>query len=663
MLKLLIANVEFTAGSIRWILFPAQMKPFNNISDHSLLNRFQYSFLLLCLLLNLSCGHAAQFYISLAGSDSGDGSLQNPFTSLADACKKIQQDITGKKISATQTIRITVSDGNYYLAAPVIFDSKHLPWPNPTIIEASSGAHPVFNGGVQINSWRKSDKEIPQLQASAQGKIWIADVPKVDGRVLEFRQMWVNGHKAVRAREPNATNLYRLIAWSKTNQTATIPANALAGIRNPEQLEMIIDQVWEIADLRVSTIHIDGSNALITFKQPESKIEFQHPWPLVIVKSNYAAPFFLANSIELLDAPGEWFEDVANQKIYYWPREGEDLTTAKVIAPVLETLVDISGTPDKPIANVQFKGITFAYTTWLRPSYQGHVPLQAGMFMLDAYKLSPRGTSYQPKLDNVAWVGRPPAAVVVKNAHHISFESCIFTHTASAGLDFETRTHDDTVEGCIFHDIGGNGIQVGRFSNPDVETHTPWNPSDEQEICSREKISNNVIYDCGAEDWGCVGICAGYVRSIQISHNEIFNLPYSGISIGWGWTKLTNALRDNFISANRIHHVGQKLGDLGGIYTLSAQPGTVIAENVVSDMQPGPYVPDPQHWFYLYADEGSSFEVFRDNWCPAEKFLRNANGPGNVWTNNGPQVSDAIKNAAGLENRFRSLQSDVDIGR
>ena len=137
---------------------------------------------------------------------------------------------------------------------------------------------------------------------------------------------------------------------------------------------------------------------------------------------------------------------------------------------------------------------------------------------------------------------------------------------------------------------------------------------------------------------------------------ELCELPYTGISVGWGWTKMTNALRDNFVFANRIHNVGQRLGDLGGIYTLSAQTGTVIAENNIFDITPSPFVPDPEHWFYLYLDEGSSGITVRNNWCPAEKFLKNANGPGNVWTNNGPQVSEKIKNAAGLEPAFQKLQ-------
>ena len=132
----------------------------------------------------------------------------------------------------------------------------------------------------------------------------------------------------------------------------------------------------------------------------------------------------------------------------------------------------------------------------------------------------------------------------------------------------QSGTHDDLVEGCIFRDIGGNGIQLGKFSDTNVETHIPYNPADEREICSHEKISNNLITDCGNEDWGCVGIGVGYARNVSIEHNEVFDLPYTGISVGWGWTKMTNALRDNFIFANHVHHVGQRLGDLGGIYTL-----------------------------------------------------------------------------------------------
>lgn len=603
-----------------------------------------------CLLAWSIPAQAGELWVTPGGSDRNPGSSNAPLASLQAALEKCRTQPDEVSSHPAEVGPIVLRDGIYPLVGPVLIQ----PPMSAITIEAAPGEHPVLSGAMPIGNWTKAAKTLPGLPALARGNIWVAAVPKLGWRFLQFRQLWVNDRKAVRARNPNDGNLARLVAWDKTNQAAAIPAALLAGVKKPAQLEMLVDQVWEIAVLRVKSIHVKGTNAWLTFKEPESRIEFQHPWPPVTVNAKYQAPFFLANALEFLDEPGEWFEDVAAGKVYYWPRAGEDMTRAKVYAPALETLVQLEGTPETPVTGVRFKGIAFAHTTWLRPSQQGHVPLQAGMFMLDARKLSPRGTPYHPGLDNLAWIGRPPAAVSVKNAARISFENCAFEHLASAGLDFQSGTHDDLTQGCVFHDLGGNGIQLGRFSDTNVETHVPYAPADARQICAHEKIADNFITDCGNEDWGCVGIGVGYAQNVSLEHNEVSDLPYTGISVGWGWTKMASALRDNLVFANRIQHVGRRLGDLGGIYTLSAQPGTVIAENFISDLQPSRYVPDSNHWYYLYLDEGSSYITVRDNWCPAEKFLKNANGPGNTCTNNGPQVSQSVKDAAGLEPVFKN---------
>lgn len=611
---------------------------------------------LVSVLLCPLSGPATEFWVSPAGNDENPGTSARPLASIAGAEKKVRA-LRLEKPNDNGPIEVILRSGIYQLQDPLRLrpeDSGSLT--NPLVIAAAPGENPVLSGGIQITGWRPAD-HVSGLPKSTWGAVWAANVPKLNGHFVKFRQLWVNGSKAVRAREPNGGNLARLVAWDKTNQVATIPTSALAGATTPGDMEMTVDQVWEIAVLRVATLQIEGTNALLTFKQPESRIEFQHPWPPVIVKTNYQAPFFLANAIQFLDSPGEWFEDLRAGKVYYWPRNAEDLNNAEIVAPVLETLVDTEGTLDKPVANILFKGITFAHSSWLRPSEEGHVPLQEGMFMLDARRLSPKGTPYHRGLDNVAWVGRPPGAVSIKNANHISFEGCTFEHLASAGLDFESGTHDDLVEGCVFRDIGGNGIQLGKFSDTNVETHVPYNPSDEREVCTNEQLANNLVTDCANEDWGCVGIGVGYARGVNIEHNEISNCSYTGISVGWGWTKMTNALRDNFIQANDVHHVATRLNDTAGIYTQSMQSGTVISGNSIHDITMSPYVPDPEHWFYIYLDEGSSFITVRDNWCPAEKFLRNANGPGNVWENNGPQVPEIIKDAAGLQPAFQNLLS------
>jgi hypothetical protein len=599
---------------------------------------------------------AVELRVSPAPPAHPDGSSDQPFASIPAALQKVRELRRLGRIPTDEPAKIMLQGGLYPLSGPLIFSARDSGTESsPTMIEAAPGEHPVLSGGVAIKGWQRLTGDLSGLPEIARRNVWVAEAPRDRGRVLEFRQLWLNGSKAVRAREPNPDHLARLLGWDKARQTATIPAALLKGISQPDRLEMVVDQVWETASLRVNTVRLLGTNDLLTFKQPESSLEFEHPWPPVTVNAKYQAPFYLVNALPFLDAPGEWYEDLSAGKIYYWPRPGEDLTRAQAIAPALETLVQVEGSLDHPATHLCFKGIAFAYATWLRPSAQGHVPLQAGMFLLDAHRLSPKGTSYHPKLDNVAWIGRPPAAIRLNCAANVAFEDCTFEHLASAGLDAGTGCHAVLVQGCAFRDIGGNGLQLGMFSDPKVETHIPYDPGDDREICTDIHLRNNVITECGTEDWGCVGIAAGYVRTTSMEHNEISNLPYSGISLGWGWTKMTNAMRDNAIVANHIHHAGLRLGDLGGIYLLSAQPGTVVSGNSIEDMPPSAWVPDPEHWFYLYTDEGSAGITVRDNWCPAPKFLKNANGPGNTWLNNGPAVSEQIKNAAGLEPDFQYL--------
>ena len=140
-------------------------------------------------------------------------------------------------------------------------------------------------------------------------------------------------------------------------------------------------------------------------------------------------------------------------------------------------------------------------------------------------------------------------------------------------------------------------------------------------------------------------------------HNEICEVPYSGISLGWGWTQTVNCMKNNQVHANLIHHYAKHMYDVAGIYTLGSQSKTYVTENCVHSIYKPGYVHDPNHWFYLYTDEGSSFITVRDNWTEGEKYLQNANGPGNVWENNGSGVDAAIRERAGLEEEYKDLKN------
>lgn len=630
------------------------------------MKKYRFRFLATLLLagnLLLNDAFAADLYVATNGSDNNPGTRTQPLATVAMALRKVRELRRLQDASIEQGAHIIVEQGWYRFDEPLFIRPEDAGTAtSPTFIEAAPGAQPVFSGGLPVSGWQKAPAGLPGLPKAAQGKLWMADAPMTGDQLLDFRQLWINGQKAIRARDRNADSMNRILSWNHATQTCWIPLPHTPNITQAKGMELFIHQWWAIAVLRVKAVEVQGDSAKLSFYQPESRIQSEHPWPAPwqSAKTGNSA-FYLSNALQFLDEPGEWFLDKLHQKIYYWPRTGEDMRTAQVIVPSLETIVKIEGTIDHPVSFIYFKGISFRHSSWLRPSRTGHVPLQAGMYLLDAYKLAVPGTADKKSLENQGWIGRPPAAVEVSYAHHTGFEACRFEHLASTGLDYKKGTHDDAIKGNLFKDIGGTGIQVGVYSDEAFETHLPYNPTDEREICTNEYIGNNLVTDVTNEDWGCVGISAGYVRGINIEHNEVCNIAYSGICVGWGWTKTINALRNNTIFANKVHHYAKEMYDVAGIYTLSAQPGSVIAENCIDSIYKAPYAHDPNHWFYFYFDEGSSYIHIKNNWCPAEKFMRNTNGPGNVWENNGPQVADSIRRAAGLQPAYRYLLQEKTV--
>ena len=519
---------------------------------------------------------------------------------------------------------LMLTTGIYRLSQPVILR----PEDSHTRIIAEAGV--VLDGGVRINGWRR------------QGKLWVADVPEWNGRPLEFRQLWVNGRKAIRARDvEDFEQMHRIRSMDKSREVIYVPAEAVRAIRHERHAEMVLHEMWCVANLRIKDIQVAGDSAAITFHNPESHVHFMHPWPSPMVNTDgHNSAFYLTNARPLLDRPGEWFLDTREQRLYYMPREGEDMRTADVEAPALETLLKVEGTPDRPVTDVTLSGITFRHATWMRPSLMGHAPLQAGMYMTEAYKIRPKISrpNGDHKLDNQGWVGRPAAAVAVDGATDVRFEQCSFEHCASTGLDYHTFISGGSINRCTFTDLGGSGIVAGSFGPEAHEAHLPYRVSDMREVCTGLAITGNRIDNVTNEDWGCIGIAAGYVRDILIEGNEISNVSYTGISLGWGWNQQTCVMANNTVRHNYIHHYARHMYDTAGIYTLGSQPHTFIEENVVTDIYTPSYVHDPNHWFYLYTDEGSSYITVRNNWTPSEKFLKNANGPGNTWEYNGPMA-------------------------
>ena len=603
------------------------------------------------------CSHwllADEIWISPKGSDFNDGTRQFPKATLTSALRQAREWRRTEDNRIQGGITIYMEGGTYAFYEPVFIRPEDSGTKeSPTIIRSVGDEKVILSGGISINGWKK------------QGKVWVADVPVFNGRPLDFRQLWVNGKKAVRARDvEDFEKMNRICSVDEKNEILYVPAVSIRrlidnkGNLKAKYAEMVLHQMWCVANLRIRSVEVQGDSAAIRFHQPESRIQFEHPWPRPMVTTDgHNSAFYLTNARELQDVPGEWYHDIDARKVYYYPREGEKMQEAEVIVPAVETLVRVEGTLDRPVCHIRFEKITFSYTTWMRPSEKGHVPLQAGMYLTDGYRIDPKmqRNYLNHPLDNQGWLGRPAAAVRVVAARQIDFERCRFEHLGSTGLDYEEAVQGGVVRGCLFRDIAGNGLLVGSFSPAAHETHLPYNPADRREVCTQQQINNCYFTEIGNEDWGCLAIAAGYVGDVNIEHNEISEVPYSGISLGWGWTQTVNCMRNNRVHANLIHHYAKHMYDVAGIYTLGSQPKSYVTENCVHSIYKPGYVHDPNHWFYLYTDEGSSFITVRDNWTEGEKYLQNANGPGNVWENNGPKVDSVIRERAGLEAGYKDL--------
>ena len=593
---------------------------------------------------------AGEIYVSLQGHDKNPGTKEAPFNTLNRAIKQAREWRRLNRPEVAGGIYIRLEEGVYAQRNSLFLRPEDSGTPDsPTVICAVDGAHPVISGGVAVTGWKRGCNH-PAIPEKLRQKIWSAEAPLIGNRRVETRQMWVNGHKVQRAAQFPDGGLERMIDFNPEEQTITIPVSQSVNpkrLQNAGQLEMIVHQRWAIAILRVKSIDVKDGQAVVRFHEPENHLEFAHPWPQPIIggeKGN--SSFCLTNALELLDQPGEWFQEYPSGTIYYYPQASENMETAEVIIPTLETLVTIDGTLSRPVKHIQFNGITFEHTSWMRPSYQGHVTLQGGFPLLDAYKLQEPGLPEKAELENQAWITRPETAICVRGAEHIDFKHCTFRHLSSTGLDYEWAVTASSVEDCQFTDIGGTALLVGAFPDGGFETHIPFIPADVRELCSHITIRNNFISNVTNEDWGCVGIGAGYVRNMDISHNEVCHLNYSGICVGWGWTSLESGMCNNRIEANYVHHFARRLYDAGGLYTLSNQPGSVMRNNRIEHLIEAPYATNDRA-FYIYLDEATDGYTMENNWCPTERFDSNRPGKKNVWKNNGPQVADSIKYKAG----------------
>ena len=407
---------------------------------------------------------AGDIFVSpTTGNDKAAGTLEAPLKTLEQALKQAREWRRLGSKNADGGINIILDGGVYRLYKPLFIRPEDSGTADsPTIIRSADGQQTVISGGTVVTGWRRgSDDE--RLPAQVRDKVWVADAPMAGNRMVETRQLWAGGRKAVRASQFADGVMERMKAFDTTDESITIPTPK-TDLSRARQLEMVVHQRWAIAILRVREIK-DMGNGLskVWFHQPESQIEFAHPWPQPVIDGERgSSSFFLTNALELLDEPGEWYQDYPSGRIYYYPEDGNDPNTMDITVPVLETLVTIGGTRERHVSNIRFENVAFEHSAWRRPLYEGHVTLQGGFRFIDGYKLAEPGLFHKAELENQAWIARPEAAVTAQFADSIGFGSCTFSHTGATAVDLAYAVSSSDITGCTFTDIGGTAIMAGQ---------------------------------------------------------------------------------------------------------------------------------------------------------------------------------------------------------
>jgi len=478
------------------------------------------------------------------------------------------------RTESRRPVRVLLKDGTYRLDAPLKLGAAD----SGTTWAAAPGAHPVLSGGRDLTGWHRNTDGT-----------WTAAVPEG----VTPRQLFVDGRRATRARgEACPASTCDATATGMTGAAAT----GIDRWQHPTDAEAVIRIRWRNYHCRIAGV----SGDILTFAQPcwtnsASGTGRTGPaWDTTAVDSTrYSGVAFFENAAELLDEPGEFVWDSADRTVTYLPREGEDMRHARAVTPHTEQLLTVDGAHDLTVS-----GIGFAYAAYRQPDTdEGYAGTQAGLTLTGATGPVDHAGRYYTK---------PAAALTVRGGRRVAVDTASFTHLGGAGAVLEAGSQDSAVTRSTFTDLSSGAVYVG-----DTE------PMPEPALAGeRNTVAYNTISRTGVEYTDAVGIWAGYEAGLTVDHNSLDHLPYSAISVGWGWNQpeaRKSVLRDNKVTDNRITdvmEVARRQHDGGAIYTQGAQPGTVVSGNYINRSAYGNTERDGNG---VYLDEQSSYITVENN--------------------------------------------------
>ncbi len=513
------------------------------------------------------------FYVSPKGNDAWSGKLSQPnkthtdgpFATLSrarDAIRELKEKQGGLK----QPVIVFLRGGLYFLPEPFVLGPEDSGTKEcPILYTAYKDEKPIISGGKLISNWKRG---------KINGReIWVAEIPQVKEGKWFFRELWAGERRLQRARHPDKG--YLQVAKPPTNQNWMQAddfffqeGDIIEDIALLKDAEVVAMALWSESHLPIAGV--EKENNRITFAKK------------IVFPPQVGDPYYVENALPYLDSPGEWCLQRENGKLYYLPAKGEEPNKVRIFAPRLSQLVRLEGKCEegKFVEYVIFRGLTFSHCEWWFSEEE-----EVGGFAQAAWGV--------------------PGAIFAIGARNCSFEKCTIKNIGTYGLELSRGCKNNRVVDCEFSDLGAGGVKIGE---PNIRR-------DENEQTGNNRLTNCHIFSGGRIFHSAVGVWVGQSYGNILSHNHIHDFYYSGFSIGWTWGYGETLAHDNIIEGNEVHHIGRLsngdgpiLSDMGGIYTLGIQPGTIIRFNLFHDIAGLRY-----GGWGIYFDEGSTHILAEKN--------------------------------------------------
>jgi hypothetical protein len=538
-------------------------------------------------------------FVSPTGDDRWSGHLpepnadatDGPLATLARARDVLRQrKLSGNLLGPTT---VWIRGGRYPLVAPLIFTPDDSA---PVTFAAYPGEQPIFSGGRRIADWRV----VPHPINPSLGEVWMAELPDVATGKWAFRQLFINGSRRHRPRLPKITpgtdgrdDFYRMESVSNVRLDHISIDDLFDGydrfIAAPDQFAS-----WRnLADVEVVVLHywIEERMPVASY-DPRTRQVVSTRYSMFVLRDDFLPRYpryYVDNVFEALTEPGEWYLDRPSGRLYYIPLPGEHIETIEAYAPVTDQLLRLTGDPDRGrfVEFLRFQGLTFEHADWHELDVPNEV--DTGMLTTHRYAASPQAASHVP------------GAITLIGARYCAIEDCTVRQVGYYGIELSDGCQGIRIVGNDIGDLGAGGVKLnGADANGPLARRT-----------GKNRITDNHIHDGGRVYHSAVGVFAKHTFGNCIAHNDIHDFYYSGVSCGWVWGYRENVSHDNLIEKNHIYRLGKGwLSDMGGVYTLGVQPGTIIRGNLIHDVEKANY-----GGWAIYLDEGSSHIVVENNVC------------------------------------------------